>query len=162
MQWDNSVMFMLLHWYCHLGLGCGKMKKFTLKIFNIFGDVYTRDGTIPLCPRDAIAQIVMSHKVQYTSFGSIPLTPSLFTKWHDHHRYLSVHHVPYLMNLNSPRHCSKTWSKQWWCWWFETPSCPLWCHCNGHCCFGTGQALSFTRTNDGPVQWHIYASLSIN
>ena len=17
-----------------------------------------------------------------------------------------------------------------WCWWFETPSCPLWCHCN--------------------------------
>ena len=21
-------------------------------------------------------------------------------------------------------------SKQWWCWWFETPSGPLWCHCN--------------------------------
>ena len=21
-------------------------------------------------------------------------------------------------------------SKQWWGWWFETPSCPLWCHCN--------------------------------
>ena len=25
-------------------------------------------------------------------------------------------------------------SKQWWGWWFETPSCPLWRHCNvrGH------------------------------
>ena len=21
-------------------------------------------------------------------------------------------------------------SKQWWGWWFETPSCPLWRHCN--------------------------------
>ena len=21
-------------------------------------------------------------------------------------------------------------SKQWWGWWFETPSSPLWCHCN--------------------------------
>ena len=21
-------------------------------------------------------------------------------------------------------------SKQWWGWWFETPSCSLWCHCN--------------------------------
>ena len=24
----------------------------------------------------------------------------------------------------------KLWSKEWWGWWFETPSCPLWCHCN--------------------------------
>ena len=31
----NSAMFMLLHWYCHRGLGCAKMMKFTLKIFNI-------------------------------------------------------------------------------------------------------------------------------
>ena len=106
----NSVMFMLLHWYCHMGLGCGKMIKFTSKIFNIFGDVYARDGTISFCQRDASAQIVMSHKVQYTSFGSILLTPSLDTKWHDRHIYLSKHHVPYLMSLSSPRHCSKTLS----------------------------------------------------
>ena len=26
---------------------------------------------------------------------------------------------------------NKRLSKQWWDWWFETPSCPLWCHCNG-------------------------------
>ena len=57
----NSVMFMLLHWYCHRGLGCGKLIKFTLKIFNIFGDAYTRDGTISLCQRDASARIVRSH-----------------------------------------------------------------------------------------------------
>ena len=24
----------------------------------------------------------------------------------------------------------KLLSKQWWAWWFETPSRPLWCHCN--------------------------------
>ena len=24
-------------------------------------------------------------------------------------------------------------SKQWWGWWFETPSCPLWRHRNGNC-----------------------------
>ena len=24
-------------------------------------------------------------------------------------------------------------SKQWWGWWFEAPSCPLWRHCNGFC-----------------------------
>ena len=36
--------------------------------------------------------------------------PSLLTKWHDRHRYLSIHHVPYLMSLNSPRHGSKTWT----------------------------------------------------
>ena len=37
------------------------MIKFTLKIFNIFGDVYAHDSTISLCQRDASAQIVMSH-----------------------------------------------------------------------------------------------------
>ena len=26
---------------------------------------------------------------------------------------------------------NKRLSKQWWGWWFETPSCPLWRHCNG-------------------------------
>ena len=25
---------------------------------------------------------------------------------------------------------NKRLSKQWWGWWFETISCPLWCHCN--------------------------------
>ena len=25
---------------------------------------------------------------------------------------------------------NKWLSKQWWCWWVETPSRPLWCHCN--------------------------------
>ena len=27
---------------------------------------------------------------------------------------------------------NKWLSKQWWCWWFETPSRPLWRHFNGH------------------------------
>ena len=30
-------------------------------------------------------------------------------------------------------HPNKRLSKQWWCWWFETPSCPLWRRRNG--CF---------------------------
>ena len=104
----NFGMFILLHWYCHRGFGCGKMITFTLKIFNIFGDVYTRDGTISLCQRDASAQIVVSHNYRTQVLGSIPFTPSVVTKWHDRHRYLSIHHVPYLMSLSSPRHCSKT------------------------------------------------------
>ena len=28
-------------------------------------------------------------------------------------------------------HLNKWLSKQWWGWWFETPSPPLWLHCNG-------------------------------
>ena len=28
-------------------------------------------------------------------------------------------------------HPNKRLSKQWWGWWFETPSCPLWRHRNG-------------------------------
>ena len=27
-------------------------------------------------------------------------------------------------------HLNKRLSKQWWGWWFETSSCPLWRHCN--------------------------------
>ena len=27
-------------------------------------------------------------------------------------------------------HPNKRLSKQWWGWWFETPSCPSWCHRN--------------------------------
>ena len=104
----NSVMFILLHWYCHRGFGCGKMITFTLKIFNIFGDVYTRDGTISLGQRDASAQIVVSHNYPTQVWGSIPFTPSVVTKWHDRHRYLSIHHMPHLMSLSSPPHCSKT------------------------------------------------------
>ena len=29
------------------------------------------------------------------------------------------------------RRLNKRLSKQWWCWWFETSSCPLWRHSNG-------------------------------
>ena len=31
--------------------------------------------------------------------------------------------------------CQNKWfSKQWWGWWFETPSCSLWRHCNVNTC----------------------------
>ena len=30
----------------------------------------------------------------------------------------------------APEQTVKLNSKQWWGWWFETPSCPLWRHCN--------------------------------
>ena len=29
------------------------------------------------------------------------------------------------------------WSKQSWCWWFETPSCSLWRQCNDQCTVAT-------------------------
>ena len=34
----------------------------------------------------------------------------------------------------------KRLSKQWWGWWFETPSCPLWRQCNGLCYFNLCRA----------------------
>ena len=104
----NSDLFMLLHWYCHRGFCCGKMITFTLKILNIFGDVCTRDGTSSHCQRDASAQIVMSHNNSTQILESIPFTPSFVIKWHDRHRYLPIHNVPYLMSPSSPPHCSKT------------------------------------------------------
>ena len=103
----NFVIFILLHWYCHRGFGCGKMITFTLKIFNIFEGVYTRDWAISLCQRDASTQVVMSHNYSTQVFGFILFIP-LVTKWHDRHRHMSIHHVPYLMSLSSPQHCSKT------------------------------------------------------
>ena len=33
---------------------------------------------------------------------------------------------------------NKRLSKQWWGWWFETPSCPLWGHCNAENLFNIG------------------------
>ena len=101
-------MFILLHWYRDGGFGCGKMITYILKLFNIFSDVYTCDGTISVCQRDASAQIVMRHNYRTQDFESIPFTSSVVTKWHDRHRYLSIHHVPYLMSLSGPRHCSTT------------------------------------------------------
>ena len=38
-------------------------------------------------------------------------------------------------------------SKQWGCWWFETPSSPLWCHCNNYLRIDSGNGC----INDGPV-----------
>ena len=43
---------------------------------------------------------------------------------------------------------SKRLSKQWWGWWFETPSIPLWRHCNGFHVFQN--IFSATR-----VLWYI-------
>ena len=43
-------------------------------------------------------------------------------------------------------HPNKLLSKQWWGWWFETPSCPLWRHSNRLTCMLTRVLLS----NPGP------------
>ena len=40
-------------------------------------------------------------------------------------------------------HLNKRLSKQWWGWWFETPSRPLWRHCNA------GRIKQVTR----PLEW---------
>ena len=44
-------------------------------------------------------------------------------------------------------HLNKRLSKQSWVWWFETPSCPLWRHCNGfHKCRQTYSCFQFQST----------------
>ena len=61
-----------------------------------------------------------------------------------------------------------TVEKQWWGWWFETPSRPLWRHCNVHLklmglctdldniLFEFGQRIMITVDNDysSPFVWH--------
>ena len=37
---------------------------------------------------------------------------------------------------------NKWLNKQWWDWWFETPSSPLWRHCHAEICIQTWQPLS--------------------
>ena len=42
--------------------------------------------------------------------------------------------------------CLNKWlSKQWWGWWFETVSCPLWRHCNGIGCCVAKWFTSYVR-----------------
>ena len=36
-------------------------------------------------------------------------------------------------DVSFDQHLNKWLSKQLWGWWFEMPSCPLWCHCNVVC-----------------------------
>ena len=83
---DNSVMFILLYWYCHRGFGCGKMITFTLSV----------TFTHVTGPSHFVNTIIVSHNYRTQVLGSIPFTPSVVIKWHDRHRYLSIHHVPYL------------------------------------------------------------------
>ena len=60
---------------------------------------------------------------------------------------------------------NKRLSKQLWGWWFETPSCPLWRHCNGRYSFLMEAALPLTyrlattsdpssNTNSCPACYH--------
>ena len=52
-------------------------------------------------------------------------------KWKHFPRYWpfvrGIHRSPIFFYLRP----NKKLSKQWWGWWFETPSCPLWRHRNG-------------------------------
>ena len=46
-------------------------------------------------------------------------------------------------------------SKQWWGWWFETPSCPLWRHCNApNACVGNDRWNNKTTALWNVWPWH--------
>ena len=90
--WATIIISYSFHWYqqkvcngllCHAHVaslivsqrfGFGKMIKFTLKMSNIFYDVFTSHGKISLCHRDGSAQIVMSHN--YSTQVSDPFRSS--------------------------------------------------------------------------------------
>ena len=56
-------------------------------------------------------------------------------------------------------HPNKRLSKQWWGWWFETPSCPLWRHRNvTNLCYATIQKAS----NAEGVTWDILLTFICN
>ena len=46
---------------------------------------------------------------------------------------------------------NKRLSKQWWGWWFETPSHPLRCHCNGDTIEAPLWHINLTKTNLGTI-----------
>ena len=45
---------------------------------------------------------------------------------------------------------NKRLSKQWRGWWFETPSCPLWCHCNGCGRYTSDEMYAIFEGNTSP------------
>ena len=47
------------------------------------------------------------------------------------------------------RRLNKRLSKQWWCWWFDTLSCPLWRHRNGYT--ATAATLNFYGRNSDNI-----------
>ena len=44
---------------------------------------------------------------------------------------------------------NKRWSKQWWGWWFKTPSRPLWRHCNDYEIWSTFKRIHSSFTHVG-------------
>ena len=48
---------------------------------------------------------------------------------------------------------NKRLSKQWWGWWFEMPSCPLWCHCTFLCAYNAVYILIFGKM----YMWNLFA-----
>ena len=53
----------------------------------------------------------------------------------------------------------KRLSKQWWGWWFETPSYPLWHYCNAHLGGGSWVAIQPSKTDQHVLHielYHIY------
>ena len=51
-------------------------------------------------------------------------------------------------------HPNKRLSKQWWGWWFETPSCPLWRHCNGNIKSNSNNGGFNPNYNTGGFNWN--------
>ena len=87
------------------------------------------------------------------NYGFLPVCGVFFMAIHTHDDVIKWKHFPrywpfvrgiHRSPVNSPHkdqwhgalmfffylRPNKRLSKQWWGWWFETPSCPLWCHCN--------------------------------
>ena len=50
---------------------------------------------------------------------------------------------------------NKRFNKQSWGWWFEVPSCPLWCHCNVFWCFQG-------RVHSSGSPWWLSSSLTVS
>ena len=55
---------------------------------------------------------------------------------------------------------NKRLSKQWWCWWFETPSCPLWRHRNGIGLTLREMTFWFHQTKNNNPQRLIFSNVS--
>ena len=50
-------------------------------------------------------------------------------------KFLAQRPVTRSFDVFADLHLNNGWSTQWWGWWFQTPVCPLWRHCNYPSCY---------------------------
>ena len=78
-----------------------------------------------------LCRIMVKHDMMTSSNGNIfRVTGPLCGEFTGHRQFFAQRPVTRSFDVFYDLRLNKRLSKQRWGWWFETPSCPLWRHCN--------------------------------